>query len=322
METIAFIIIILALIILSAIIIYFVKDYIQYKTLVNTQFSVTESKVNAEKKDRLANLKYIVDQVNTVNDDISSTLDQQTDKQTNLASQLNASQANYLSGINSAFNFTDSNGKNISLPNLPGSVQPNMNLLTSVTATMGLTAKDLQPLGNSVKLCSKSDPNKCVQFPDQNGNVYLTDFGHGSVIIDSEKGATINNGINLTGGLNINAAAGSPSGTINPGPNQLLFQSSKVGVGNFASGAPNATLHVTSQNAGDNILQLSGSSGQQLITVAPDGIINIYKDSAKVGSIEPTSTGLKLNANTVTLSGNLTVAGNITGRVIPIPAAQ
>lgn len=316
METIAFIIIIGALIILASIIVYFVKDYIEYKSQVNTQFSVTESKVNAEKKDRLANLKYIVDQVNTVNDDISSTLDQQSTSQVDFAKKLDNSQANYLAGINSALGFTDKTGNHISLTDLPGSVQPNMQLLKNVTATMGLTAIDLQPDGNNVKFCSKKDPNKCIRFPDQNGNVYLTDFNHGSVIIDSEKGATINNGINLTGGLNINASAGSPSGTINPGPNQLVFQSGKVGVGNFTSSAPNATLHVASQNAGDNLLQLSSSSGQQVITITQDGIINIYKDSAKVGSIEPTTTGLKLSANTVNISGNLAVSGNITGRYV------
>ena len=69
METVAFIIIIAGLIVLASIIIYFIKDYVEYKSQINTQFSVTESKVNAEKLDRLANLRYVVDQVNNVNDD-------------------------------------------------------------------------------------------------------------------------------------------------------------------------------------------------------------------------------------------------------------
>ena len=316
METIAFIIILSALIILSAIIIYFARDYIQYKTQVNTQFSVTESKVNAEKKDRLANLKYIVDQVNTVNDDIATTLDKESASQSQLAQQLDSSQKNYLNGLNSAFKFTDKTGNQISLPNLPGSVEPNMHLLNHVTTTMGLTAKDLEPNGKNFKLCSKKDPSKCIKFPDQNGNTYLTDFENGSVIIDSEKGAVINNGINLTGGLNINADAGSPSGTIAPGPNQMVFKSGKVGIGKFTSSAPNATLHVTPDNSSDNVLQLSASSGQQMLTVTPSGVINIYTDSAKVGTIEPTSSGLKITTNTLELNGNLVVnGGTITGRL-------
>ena len=317
METVAFIIIIAGLIVLASIIIYFIKDYVEYKSQINTQFSVTESKVNAEKLDRLANLRYVVDQVNTVNDDIASTLDKETTNQNTLAQELDNSQKNYLNGLNSAFKFKDNSGNQISLTDLPGSVRPNTEVLTNIIATMGLTAKDLEPTGNKVKLCSKKDPSKCIQFPDNNGNTYLTDIDNGAVVIDGTNGTVIKNGINLTGGLNINAAAGTPSGQITPGPNQMVLKSSKIGIGNFTSSAPNATLHVTPQNAGDNIVQLSGSSGQQLITVAPDGIINIYRGSAQVGSIEPTSTGLKLTGNTIELTGNLKVNGVINGTVAP-----
>ena len=318
MEGVVLFILLVAIIIITAIIIYFVRDYIQYKTQINTQFSVTQSQVNAEKTDRLANLKYVVDQVNTVHDDIASTLNNESSTQTRLAEQLDKSQANYLSGLNTAFGFTDSTGKNVKLSNLSGTTNPNTQLLTNVIATMGLTAKDLQPNGNSVQLCSKTDPTKCIRFPDQNGNTYLTDMGNGSVVLDGQRGTTINNGINLTGGLNLNASAGSPSGAINPGPNQMVLQSSKVGVGNFASSAPNATLHVSAQNTSDNVLQLSASSGQQLLNVAPSGSINIYTNGAQVGTIEPTSTGLKITTNTLEVRGNLLVSGGtISGRLLP-----
>lgn len=322
METVAFIIIIAGLIILASIVIYFIKDYVEYKSQINTQFSVTESKVNAEKLDRLSNLRYVVDQVNTVNDDIASTLDKETTNQTTLASELDASQKNYLAGLNSAFKFRDNSGKQISLTDLPGSVQPNTEVLTNIIATMGLTAKDLEPNGNKVKLCSKKDPSKCIQFPDNNGNTYLTDMDNGSVIIDGTKGAIINNGINLTGGLNINSATGTPSGAITPGPNQMVLKSAKIGVGKFTSSAPNATLHVIPDNTNDNVLQLAASSGQQMITVTPSGAINIYTDSARVGTIEPTTTGLRITANTLEVNGNLVVnGGTISGRLnAPGPA--
>jgi hypothetical protein len=323
MGTVSFIIIISAIIAIAGVIIYFIRDYIQYKTQVNTQFSVTQSQVNAEKTDRVANLKYVVDQINNVNDDISTTVDTTTNTQIQLAQELDKSQANYLSGLGSAFGFTDNSGAAVSIPNLPGSAQPNMQLLTNVTATMGLTAKDLQPGGNTVKLCSKTNPNKCIQFPDQSGNTYLTDMGNGAVILDGQKGTTITNGVNLTGGLNLNAQSGSgstPSGAINPGPNQMVLQSAKVGVGNITT--PGATLHVQSKNAGDSVLQLTSSNGQTLTNVGSDGTITIYAGSAIAGTITPTATGLKITTNTLEVEGNLTVRndlkvtnGTIIGRV-------
>ena len=93
----------------------------------------------------------------------------------------------------------------------------------------------------------------------------------------------------------------------------MVLKSSKIGVGNFTSSAPNATLHVTPQSSTDNILQLSSSTGQQMITVMPNGKINIYTESAQVGSIEPTPTGLKLSTNTLEITGNLKVDGIING---------
>jgi hypothetical protein len=319
MGTVAFIIILTAIIAIAGVIVYFIRDYVQYKTQVNTQFSVTQSQVNAEKTDRVANLKYVVDQINNVNDSISSTINTSADSQTQLAQQLDKSQGNYLAGLNSIFGFSDFTGDPLTISDLPGSARPNLNLLTSVNATMGLTAKDLQPGGNTVKLCSKTDPNKCIQFPDQNGNTYLTDMGNGGVILDGQNGTTIKNGVNLTGGLNLNAQLGSgstPSGTINPGPNQIVLQSAKVGVGNFINGPPNATLHVQSQNASDSALQLTSANGQTLTKVDSDGTILIYKGGALTGTITPTTTGLKISTNSLEVDGNLTVTnGIISGRM-------
>ena len=320
MQTIVLIILVAIVIIISVIIAYLIKDYLQYKTQVNTQFSVTQSQVNSEQKDRIASLKYVVDQVNTVNDDISSTLNNETDNQTQFISDLDKSQGNFLNGLNAAFSFNDNSGTTVPIINLQESVNPNMQLLNNVTATMGLTAKDLQPNGNTVKLCSKTDPSKCIQFPDRNGNTYLTDMGNGGIILDGQKGTTINNGMNLNGGLNMNASAGTPSGSINPsGPNQMVLQSAKVGVGNFGTTAPLATLHVSSQNSTDNILQLSGNTPtNNVITVSPNGTITIFSGNAQIGTIEPDprNNGLKIKTHTLTIDGDLNVPnGLITGRI-------
>jgi hypothetical protein len=315
MEKTVLIFLIAIVIIILGLTIYFIRDYLQYKTQIDTQFSVTQSLVNSEQKDRLASLKYVVDQVNNVNDDISSTLVNEGISNAHLADNVHKKQQTLLNSLNSAFKFNDDSGNSIPLLNVPTSVNPNLALLNNITATMGLTAKDLQPNGNSVQLCSKSDPSKCIQFPDKNGNTYLTDFGNGGIILDSAKGTTINNGVNLTGGVNMNATSGAPSGTINPGPNQLILESPKVGVGKLGDVTPHATLHVSSQNASDNILELSSATPiNRVISVSPNGTITIYSGNSTVGTIapDPKTNGLQITANTLTVNGRLKVTNGIT----------
>ena len=298
----------------------YVRDYLQYKSLVNTQLSVAQSAVNSEKADRVGNLKYIVDQQNNVNSQIYSTTQQNLANQATLSSQLDASQGNILAGLNSAMNFTDNHGNNVPIINLPGAANPNMNLMNNVNATMGLTAKDFNTNGQ-VKMCNASG-TKCIKFPDQNGDTYLTDIGTGgSIILNGTKGTQINNGVNLNGSLNINSSSGAPSGTIVPGSgsNQMLLQTNMVGVGNFSSSiTPEATLHVNSPNGTDTLLELSTDQGDQVITVTPDGQLSIYLNGALAGRIIPTSNGLTIAANVV-IDGNLNVGnGNtIIGNVVP-----
>ena len=325
MNTISNIIIIAAIITICIIIYIYVRDYLQYKSLVNTQLSVAQSAVNSEKADRVGNLKYIVDQQNNVNSQIYSTTQQNLANQSTLSSQLDASQGNILAGLNSAMNFTDNHGNNVPIINLPGAANPNMNLMNNVNATMGLTAKDFNTNGQ-VKMCNASG-TKCIKFPDQNGDTYLTDIGTGgSIILNGTNGTQINNGVNLNGSLNINSSSGAPSGTIVPGSgsNQMLLQTNMVGVGNFPSSiAPEATLHVNSPNGTDTLLKLSTDQGDQVITVTPDGQLSIYLNGALAGRIIPTSNGLTIAANVV-LDGNLNVGtGNtITGNVVPPPPLQ
>ena len=317
------IVILLSLIATAIILYYFIRDYTKYKTELNTKLSKSQSIIDSEKADRVGNLKYVVDQVNTINQEVASVAQDKITKQNKLAQQLDASQGNIIAGLNSAISFTDANNTTIPLVNLPGADHPNMHLLKHVTATMGLTTNDLNVDG-TLKMCSSKDPNKCISLADKDGNTYLTDIGAspGSVILDARNGTNINNSVNLNGNIFLNSTNGTPSGIINTesGPNTIVLQTGMVGVGDFTSMAPNATLHVNSTNTDENLFELTTKDGQQLLNVAPNGSLAIYLNGDKVGIIQPVidehGTGIKIIATNVVIDGNLVVDGNIQANLI------
>ena len=133
MNTIAFIIILLIIIGIIFVLFHYIRDYLNYKSTVDTNLSIAQSAINSEKTDRVKNLKYIVDQVNTVNDQVYNVTNQNILNQQQIESQLDASQSNIIAGLNSAFTFTDSNNNPISIIDLPGYMQPNLNLLNNAT---------------------------------------------------------------------------------------------------------------------------------------------------------------------------------------------
>ena len=317
------IVILLSLIATAIILYYFIRDYTKYKTSLNTKLSKSQSIIDSEKADRVGNLKYVVDQVNTINQEVASVAQDKITKQNKLAQQLDASQGNIIAGLNSAVSFTDANNTTIPLVNLPGADHPNMHLLKHVTATMGLTTNDLNVDG-TLKMCSSKDPNKCISLADKDGNTYLTDIGAspGSVILDARNGTNINNSVNLNGNIFLNSTNGTPSGIINTesGPNTIVLQTGMVGVGDFTSMAPNATLHVNSTNTDENLFELTTKDGQQLLNVAPNGSLAIYLNGDKVGIIQPVidehGTGIKIIATNVVIDGNLVVDGDIQANLI------
>lgn len=327
MNTIAFIIILLIIIGIIFVLFHYIRDYLNYKSTVDTNLSVAQSAINSEKTDRVQNLKYIVDQVNTVNDQVYQVTNQNILNQQQIESQLDASQSNIIAGLNSAFTFTDSDNNPISIIDVPGYMQPNLTLLNNITATMDLTAKNMN-LSGTAELCSANDPNKCIQFPDKNGNTYLTDMGSGNIVLDAANGTNISNGLNLYGNLNIKTASGVNSGLINStNANNLNIQTNKLGVGDFTKiPLPSAVLHVNASSniTNTNILELSTNQGQSLLTVTPSGAITMYYKGAVIGTIEPISQaengpGLKITATNVTIDGNLDVNGTIIGSCTPAP---
>ena len=327
MNTIAFIIILLIIIGIIFVLFHYIRDYLNYKSTVDTNLSIAQSAINSEKTDRVKNLKYIVDQVNTVNDQVYNVTNQNILNQQQIESQLDASQSNIIAGLNSAFTFTDSNNNPISIIDLPGYMQPNLNLLNNVTATMNLTAQNMNLIGTA-QMCSINDPTKCIQFPDKDGNTYLTDMGNGNITLDATNGTDIYNGVNLFGNLNINSKSGESAALINTtNPNSINIQTNKLGVGDFDKIAKlNATLHINASSniSTANVFELSTNQGHSLMSVDPNGTITMYYQGAVIGTIEPISQaengpGLKITATNVTIDGNLDVNGTIIGSCTPAP---
>lgn len=327
MDGLSILIIFLVILALAGVVFYFIYDYLDYKNKTSTDINTANSAITSEGKERLGNLAYVVNQVNTVNDDIYGTLSSNivfTNSNVNIQSKKTDSLVNSFSSIMSFNNLVSPN--NINIFDLPGSpANININLLKRVTATMGLTASNLTP-ANSAEFCSSS---ACIKFPDANGNTFLTPLTKdGKVVLDGS--------IRVNNDMTFGGATGSPSiSAVNQ--NAFGFNSKYVGIGNTN---PQYTLDVLGKT-GDNLMRLNstdtitGNSPALLVNASGDLIVSQsiqLKPTASGAtaisvfgsSTVPTGTsgivinptvsgkGLEIKADDVTIKGNLKIDGNLT----------
>lgn len=277
MDGLSILIILLVILALAGVVFYFVYDYLDYKNKTSTDINTANSAITAEGKERLGNLAYVVNQVNTVNDDIYGTLTSNivfTNSNVSVQSQKTDKLVNSFSSIMS-FGTLGSGGSNISLFDLPGSPgNININLLKKVTATMGLTANNLTP-GAPAEFCSATG---CVKFPDSSGNTFLGPLTNGGqVVLDGA--VRVNSNVTFGG-------VGSPSfGAANQ--NSFAFNSKYVGIGNTN---PAYTLDVLGKS-GDNLLK--ATSTDTPAGTSPALLVNANGDLIVSQSIQikPTTAG-------------------------------
>lgn len=289
MEVIAVVVMLVALLALAGVVAFFLYDYFKHKDDNTKSFSDASSRLEAEKTDRLSNIKFVVDQVNEVNTDIYKTMTSNVDTLKSDTLAISNSQSNLIQGIDKFLKFSSNYSlsqdptaalpsTNVSILDLPGTTTPNVQLIQHVTALMGVTATDLNPT-NPVLLCNK-DNTKCIRIPDNEGNLYLTPLTNdtsGNVIVDST--------MHVKGDLKLFNNA-QEKGAVLATPDGLVVQSSKVGVGAPGFGAPKASLHV------------QGSASQPIITVTP----------------APPTTGTASDAILVTADGELVTSKPISLR--------
>ena len=297
MDGLSILIILLVILALAGVVFYFVYDYLDYKNKTTSDINTANSAITAEGKERLGNLAYVVNQVNTVNDDIYGTLtsnivftnsnvDIQTKKTDNLVNSFSKVMTFNTIGSTPSISLFD-------LPGTPGNI--NMNLLKHVTATMGLTASNLTP-GAPAEFCSATG---CVKFPDSSGNTFLGPLTTGGqVVLDGA--VRVNNGVTFGG-------TGAPALTT-ANQNSFTLNSKYVGIGNTN---PAYTLDVLGKS-GDNLLK--ATSTDTPAGTSPALLVNANGDLIVSQSIQikPTTAG----ATAISIYGSADkVPPNITDRM-------
>ena len=204
----SFLLALLAILSLVGISIYFYLDFDKHKISNQADFKKAETDLSKEKSDRLSNLSFVIDQVNAVNKDIKKTYDQANAAQdaklktygdnistinTSLTG-MGTSMAMYnasltslttkVNGIDSGFGSLLSlkNGtKTVPLSGLSSVTSPNIDLIKNISVLSGMTIKDVK-YTKPFKICGGT-PERCVSFPDAQGNTYLTGFGATSALV-------------------------------------------------------------------------------------------------------------------------------------------
>jgi hypothetical protein len=187
MDTIEIVVMLISVLALVGIVIFFVYTYITNKDATDKRIADTEGLVKNEQTNRLSNIKYVVDEVNTVNQSIYNTFSSSNlVMQKTLTSNSNAivNLDNEFTGFNKILSFSNyKDGKVMKLTDLPGVPNSGVkaSMLTEFIATMGLTGQNLSTY--PVNFC---EGTRCIKFPDANGNTYLTNLGKdGSIVMDA-----------------------------------------------------------------------------------------------------------------------------------------
>lgn len=297
MDVLAVVVMLIALVALAGVVIYFIQDYLKYKDTSSKDLNDVSDKVETEKSDRLSNVKYVVDQVNTVNTDIYNSFSSSNAATAVSLSNVSASQSNMLLGLDKVVKFS-SNSSLFKLTDLPGVVAPNIRLMQDVTMAMNFTAQDLNKSGPMAKFCARGDANRCIMFPNSEGDTLIRnlDAGRDLVLQNTDAGRSIR----FDGPVSMNSS---------------LAASGRVGIG---STNPTALLDIRATNATDSILKVSTQAGNR-IEVTNAGIINIKNaaGTANLATLSPDSagTGLLLTATNLSVKGNLLVSGNVSSNV-------
>jgi hypothetical protein len=335
MDNITIIILVLILLAICGFVVFLLVDYFKFKDSVKTDIITADNAIATETNNRLSNLKYVVNQVNTVNSDIASTFTSNVNSTNSRVGSLETTQSSLLGSMNKSFSYSSNIGstsRDFNFLNLPSSSMPNMNLLNHVTMVSGLTINDLNSASDpnhQMKLCF--DANNCIKLPNENGDTYFTAQLNKSIEMGSPvrftKDASFANSFNNVGGRIYGMATGTAAGTDAPA---LRINSNKVGMG-ASEVVPVAGLHLTQSDPTAPIMQvdMKTPNGQQPLLIDNTGkviaanaelgnakskLLSIVDGSGNtVGQISAGTTGeLVIQATSgITVNGSLKVKGAV-----------
>lgn len=243
MDAATVILVIILLLAFAALVAYFLKDYYDYRTNVDTHLTKVDSDISNTSS--LGNLKYVVDQANTSFNSIGTNFygysNQTNSSLSSLTSSLGTTNTN-LTNLNNNYNIATSNintfntnfdrsfkiAGTIDDPLQPQTVANNYRfnfptspanidtrLISHVTAVGGLTIRDLNSTASTnqqVKICGTGATAKCVQLPDVDGNTYLAPLNPSAtngIILDSVNGDVKVYGQSLQVGISTSSPAAS-----------------------------------------------------------------------------------------------------------------
>lgn len=171
--------------------IYFAWDVQKHKDDNVADIATINKDINNEKVDRLSTLKFVVDQVNKTNSDMDAAY---TKKLGNLAEAdtvINDKYAKLETGFGSIIRLVDMNGNTLPITGAPAG-SSKVKLMKEVSVVGGMTVNDIRPnqMGdgvlNAFKACGPANTggvSKCIEFPNQAGDVYLTAFNDTKSIV-------------------------------------------------------------------------------------------------------------------------------------------
>ena len=266
-DLILILIVIVVMLAIIGFVIYFATDYFKFKKTVDTEITAADKAIVTETSNRLSNLKYVVDQVNTVNADISNTFTSNMNKMNNRVGLVENKNTAILGSMNKSFGFTSNlNGTGVSIDflNLPSSPVPNMNLLSHVTMMSGMNINGLNNAADpnhSMNLCF--DANNCIQLPNATGNTFFTAQANKLVEMGADvqfdKTAKYMNGFGNVGGQIYGLNNGVDKLSDVP---SLRLNSRRIGLGTGPTEiVPSAGVHITQSAPGDDILRVSRIAG-------------------------------------------------------------
>lgn len=179
-------VIVMVLLVITMIIVgLLVYDYLKQRSQVTNTLSSYDAKLAASEAQSQTSATAIQTQVN----DKMNTLygmfaasNLAVDRSLMVMQQQNS---NLSAAIGGTMDFRDSSGKVVSFDMLGGNTPDRMDMIKHVTMISGMTAADLAPNSNMVKMCGVGGSN-CIEIPDKNGNTVLrTLTDSGEIVLDS-----------------------------------------------------------------------------------------------------------------------------------------
>ena len=360
-----FIIVVLILLILGAGG-YFAYDYVKYKASLEDQLATTQKNIQAnqsalvdEQKKRLSNMKYVVDQVNTTNEDIYNTFTSNVTDTRTATTALNEQQAKILNGLGSMMRFSTGaslpggTACNIDLLALPGSPTANMELMRRVTTVNGMDFNQLKKETN-VKFCGQSLNGanaRCIELPRTDGKTVFTNLvndqnmlmdGHvefsSNIILMNDNGATLE--------------SRSSSRPLSLRSNKFVQIGNQLNIGDVSGAMSEAAASSymsirTEPLVTKDALQISTPTSTNVLRVDSNGHLNFNNDKHSIfqnpeGALQINTNGMVIQTNpstpgqtislsgsavsvigeNITLKGNVNVDGNLTvgGKAVTVAA--